>query len=137
MPWDGGPFGGFSKVRPWLRMAPDVATRNVATQAQDPSSVLATYRRLIWLRRQHPALQVGTYRRLPTAAPDLFVYERAAEAETVLVAANFGRTARHLRLQTGRRWTVIHDTHGQAVDRFAGGDELELRPLEAIVLRAS
>jgi alpha-glucosidase len=137
MPWDDGPFGGFSNARPWLRMAPDVATRNVAIQAPDPSSVLATYRRLIWLRRQHPALQVGTYRRLATAAPDLFVYERAAEGETVLVAANFGRTATNLRLQTGRRWTVIHDTHRQPVDQFAGGDELDLRPLEAIVLRAS
>ena len=60
MPWGDGPNGGFSKARPWLRMAPDAATRNVAAQDPDPASVLALYRRMLWLRRRHPALQVGS-----------------------------------------------------------------------------
>lgn len=137
MPWSGGTHGGFSNVRPWLRMAPDIATRNVAIQDGDPSSVLATYRRLIWLRRNHPALQVGAYRRLPTAARDLFVYERVAEEETVLIAANLGRSAARFRIRTGQRWTVIHDTHPRAGHEFAGEDELELQPLEALILRGS
>ena len=41
MPWTGGPNGGFSNARPWLRMAPDYRKRNVAAQASDPESVLA------------------------------------------------------------------------------------------------
>ena len=64
MPWGGGPNGGFSTGRPWIRMAPDADTRTVANQDADPSSVLNVYRRLLWLRRRHPALQVGAYRRL-------------------------------------------------------------------------
>src|SRR6187401_503494 len=72
MPWGDGPDGGFSAARPWLRMAPDVATRTVALQEQDPSSVLATYRRLLWLRRRHAALQTGTYRRLAFSSKDVY-----------------------------------------------------------------
>ena len=38
MPWGGGGAnGGFSTARPWLRMAPDVETRNVAVQDADPT----------------------------------------------------------------------------------------------------
>jgi alpha-glucosidase len=118
-------------------MAPDVTTRNVAIQDADPSSVLAAYRRLIWLRRNHPALQLGAYRRLPTTAHDLFVYERETDGETILVAVNFGRSAARFRIRTGHRWAVIHDTHRRAIDEFAAEDELDLEPLEAVVLRGS
>ena len=36
MPWSGGPNGGFTTGRPWLRMAPDFATRNVAEPGGRP-----------------------------------------------------------------------------------------------------
>src|SRR5262249_11902187 len=47
MPWNGGPGAGFSPPgarAPWLRLHPRSAEINVATQRDDPSSVLATYR---------------------------------------------------------------------------------------------
>ena len=46
MQWDGGPGAGFTTGKPWLRLADDHATRNVAAQATDATSVLALYRRL-------------------------------------------------------------------------------------------
>ena len=36
MPWTAEPGAGFTSGRPWLRFGPDVATRNVATEAADP-----------------------------------------------------------------------------------------------------
>ncbi len=136
MPWGGGPNGGFSAARPWLRMAPDVATRTVAIQDEDPSSVLATYRKLIWLRRRHPALQVGAYRRLATASRDLYAFERSADGETIAVAVNFGRAATSFRVRTGRTWTVIFDTHRRGSGDVDGESQLTLQPLEAIILLA-
>lgn len=136
MPWGDGPNGGFSVARPWLRMAPDVATRNVALQDPDPASVLSTYRRLVWLRRNHPALQVGTYRELGDDARDLFAYERGTPDETIAVAVNFGSSATSLRLRTGRQWAVLLDTHPRATSEFRGGDPLRLAPREAVILRA-
>jgi alpha-glucosidase len=136
MPWGDGPNGGFSAARPWLRMAPDVESRNVAGQDRDPWSVLATYRRLIRLRRDHPALQVGAYRRLIPSSHDLLVYERATADERIIVAVNFGAKGTTLRARTGRRWTVIFDTHQRGIGEISGDIPLTLAPYEAITLLA-
>jgi alpha-glucosidase len=137
MPWGGGgPNGGFSPARPWLRMAPDVNTRNVAVQDPDPSSVLSTYRRLLHLRRQHPALQTGTYRRLRGTSRDVYAYERSAPGESIVVAVNFGNDQTPLRVRTGRRWTVLFDSHERATSELVGNDQLTLAPNEALILLA-
>ncbi len=136
MPWGGGPNGGFSTGRPWIRMAPDVDTRTVADQDTDPSSVLNAYRRLLWLRRRHPALQVGAYRRLPSRSDDVFAFERSTAGETIIVAVNFSATPRSLRIRTAKRWKTLFDTHEPAQAGVVGGDELTLRPYEAVILNA-
>src|SRR5204862_1805214 len=63
LPWDASAFAGFSSVRPWLPLADDFATENVAVQEKDPRSMLSLYRGLIELPRASPALAVGGYRR--------------------------------------------------------------------------
>ena len=137
MPWGGGgPNGGFSTARPWLRMAPDVDTRNVAAEETDPGSVLSTYRKLLWLRRRHPALQVGSYRRLRGTSHDVYAYERATPGESIIVAVNFGAKETPLRVRTGRRWTVLFDTHERPTTELVGDDHLTLAPHEAIILVA-
>jgi alpha-glucosidase len=136
MPWGGGPNGGFSTAKPWLRMAPDVDRRTVAIQEHDPASVLATYRRLVWLRRAHPALQVGGYRELGASRRNVLAYERATPDEAIVVAINFGSTAASLRLRTERRWTVLFDTHPRPDGDLTGGDPLRLEPNAAIILQA-
>src|SRR5207302_2991840 len=47
MQWDPSAFAGFSTARPWLPLADDFATENVAVQQGDPRSMLSLYRRLI------------------------------------------------------------------------------------------
>jgi alpha-glucosidase len=137
MPWGGGgPNGGFSTARPWLRMAPDVDTRNVAAEDADRGSVLATYRKLLWLRRRHPALQIGSYRRLRGTSHDVYAYERATPGESIIVAVNFGDKDTPLRVRTGRRWTVLFDTHERPTTELVGDDHLTLAPHEAIILVA-
>ena len=136
MPWGDGPNGGFTAGRPWLRMAPDIDARTVAIQDRDPSSLLAAYRTLLWLRRTHPGLQVGAYRRIESGSRDLFAYERSTADETIAVAINFAPNPKSFRLRTGRHWTVIFDTHAEAPRELAGGDQLILDAREAIVLSA-
>ena len=138
MPWGGGgPNGGFSTGRPWLRMAPDAQTRNVAVQDKDPGSVLNAYRRLLWLRRRHPALQLGTYRRVATRSSDVLVFERATTDETIVVALNFGSAERSFGIRSSRRWRTLFDTHDPAAPdrpRIAEGGELTLRPRQAMII---
>ena len=52
-----------------------------------------TYRRLLWLRRRHPALQTGATGDCRSGADDVLAFEREGEAEAIVVAVNFGRAA--------------------------------------------
>jgi len=140
MAWSDAPNGGFSTGRPWLRMPPDWKTRNVARHDADPSSILNTYRRLVWLRRRHPALQLGEIRQLPTGAAgrDVFAYHRWEGDELVLVAVNFGRDRGWVRLE-GRPsgvWEALFSTREPFEGTRQNGTRLDLRPLEAVILRA-
>jgi alpha-glucosidase len=136
MPWSNAPFGGFSVHRPWLRMAPDTPLRNVAKQATDPGSVLSVYRRLVWLRRAHAALQVGGYRRLQSSR-DVFAYVRTTPTETIAVAVNFGREPGWAALGShpgGSSWRPLLGTHDALPDATNAAQRLRLGRLEAVVL---
>lgn len=61
MQWNDTPYAGFSKVKPWLRVAHSFARVNVEVQKLDAFSMLNFYRSLIDLRRQEPALFEGSY----------------------------------------------------------------------------
>jgi alpha-glucosidase len=89
MQWDSAVFGGFSCHEPWLPLADDFRIRNVFNQAQNEDSMLTLYRRLISLRRNMPALVIGSYRRLATEG-EVLVFLRQHTRESVLVALNFG-----------------------------------------------
>ena len=89
MQWDGSRFAGFSSVEPWLSLSEDAAVRNVDTQRGDPASIFNLYRRLLALRRQHPALATGLYRPIE-AEGDVLAFLREQESEQFLVALNFG-----------------------------------------------
>lgn len=100
MPWDDGAFAGFSTVEPWLPLNADWPVRNVAAQNADPGSMLSLYRRLLSLRREHPALTVGDLALLPSD-PEVLLYERCEGDERLLVALNLGAHERRLRLLPG------------------------------------
>ena len=142
MPWGRGPNAGFSAGRPWLPLATDAGTRNVAAQAADPDSVLATYRRLLAWRRTQPALQTGTFRWL-ARTPHGLSYAREGEAETVVVAINFRGTETELAIEgwpAGEGWQVAYSSAGAGSDRSpiprvgGAGPRLRLAAREAVVL---
>jgi alpha-glucosidase len=95
MQWDASQHAGFSSARPWLPLADDFATQNVAVQDADPMSMLSLYRRLIEQRRATPALSVGAYRQI-YVDDDLFIYARQSGAHRVIVALNFADAKRPL-----------------------------------------
>jgi alpha-glucosidase len=89
MPWDDSPGAGFTTGKPWLPINPDYREVNVAAQRDDPNSVFSFYRKLIWLRKKTPALQVGDFRSIPVRSGRALVYLRETKDQTVLVAMNF------------------------------------------------
>jgi alpha-glucosidase len=105
MQWDGSPYAGFSEGKPWLPVHPDYASRNVAAQEADPDSLLNFTKKLIALRREHPALRRGDYVALE-AAEGVMAYLRRTDEETVLVALNFSDRKVALSLPEGN-WQLL------------------------------
>ena len=143
MPWSGGPNGGFTSGRPWLRMAPDAAARNVARQAAEPGSVLGAYRELIALRRTLPAVETGAFRWVVRARDDVLAYRRDAPgARPVLVAINLSRRAAAVRLDAaaaGIAWERRFSTtrpQGTGPAAIQTGPELRLDAHEAAIWEA-
>jgi alpha-glucosidase len=141
MPWTGEPTVGFTSAeRPWLRVGPDVATRNVAAQAADPGSVLGTYRRLIAARRATRALQDGGLRLLRSVPEDVLGYRRASPLDPrdeVLVLVAFGPGSVDVRLprpRGDRPWRPLVGTARVPASPWPQGRGIRLRPLEGVIL---
>ena len=135
MPWAAGAGHGFTTGRPWLRFGDDAATRNVDRQSGDPGSVLSTYRRLITLRRSNDALRSGTLRLVQTGTPDVLAWHREAATERMLVVVNFADAKRDTRVAAEGSYRAVGGSHLDPAEPGPDG-VLQLRPLEAVVLRA-
>ena len=89
MPWDSSVRAGFTSGTPWLPLAADHEERNVQVQTHDPQSILALYRRLIELRRQHQALRIGVLEAV-AAEGHVLLYQRTDGIERLAVVLNMG-----------------------------------------------
>jgi len=137
MQWDAGPNAGFTDpgVTPWLPLAADAASRNVAVQQTRPESMLALTRRLLVARRARPALHRGDYRPLGGVPAGVFSFYRSQGEERLLVLVNFRPAAVEVALPAGAR-SVVVSTHPAAA-LPAAGTPLLLRPDEAMVVELS
>ncbi|HJP84411.1 MAG TPA: alpha-amylase family glycosyl hydrolase [Gemmatimonadaceae bacterium] len=95
MQWSAATGGGFSNGKPWEPLQPDWATNNVASQTDDPASLLNHYRRLIHLRHAHVALSRGDMTVGSANNTAVTAYSRHSGGESIFVVVNFGEaTAR-------------------------------------------
>jgi glycosidase len=129
MPWTAGPNAGFSAAPPWLPLASDHPALTVERQIADPDSVLHLVRDLLRLRRERPALAVGSYR--PLAAPEgVLSFERRHPDGSLEVHLNLGDRA--VAIEPSARGRVLVST-----DRRRDGapvhERLELGPFEGVV----
>jgi alpha-glucosidase len=130
MQWDGSGSAGFCEGTPWLPVALDYAHTNVASQRDDPTSVLSLHRQLIALRRANPALREGTYRPL-SVVEDVLCYERATESQQVAVALNLGDRPTELTLPALSGKRVLLSTDCQRTGCLAPS---VLQPNEGVVI---
>ncbi|HUQ79114.1 MAG TPA: alpha-amylase family glycosyl hydrolase [Patescibacteria group bacterium] len=138
MQWTAGQGAGFTTGRPWLRLAPDAAERNVAAQTGDPDSVLAAYRRLLAYRRTSAALRTGGMDRIESGSPDVLAWTRTGGDQQLLIVVNFVAEARPVDVGAlgGGRWVARLGSH--VVPMPVGPDGvLVLRADEAVILEAA
>jgi alpha-glucosidase len=134
MQWNATRCAGFSSGLPWLPLSHDYEHRNVEVEAADADSILLLYHRLIQLRRQEPALVLGTYRPV-VAQGDLIAYLREHGDQRWLVALNLGPGPNQLALEAlGSGGEIVIATerareHERLTDRLvlAGDDGVVVR----------
>jgi alpha-glucosidase len=130
MQWEPGPGAGFTSGEPWLPIG-DAATRSVAAQRSERSSLLNLYRELLALRREHASLREGSFRRLD-APHDVLAYERRAGGERALVALSFAAEPRELRLEEAPLRRALSTDPARALPGRSG--TLQLGPSEGLLL---
>lgn len=140
MQWDASPNAGFAPagVEPWLPVADDYRTVNVAAQEGDPRSHLNTVRALLRLRRSLPALHdAGAFAFVDGLPDEILAYTRERDGARLLVVLNFGAAGHTLDLGAqGRQAEILLAT---GMDRAGSQDlgALAIRPHEGLLLRLS
>lgn len=127
-------MGSLTTGKPWLPLADDFKSMNVAVLRDQSSSILALYRRLIELRRSEPALSIGDYAPLP-AGDDLIAYVRKIGDRRLLIVLNLGDQTRVFNLsELEAQASLLLSTH---LDRHQEklGDELQLRGNEGVIVQ--
>jgi alpha-glucosidase len=131
MQWGAEPHAGFTSGTPWLPLAEDFTSVNVAAERAEPSSMLALYRALIELRQRVPALAVGGYEPVDAAGPILAYLRRHGERH-LLIALNFGAEPATLHART-RGSRILLSTHLDRAGPLAAGG-LGLRGDEGVIV---
>jgi alpha-glucosidase len=133
MQWNSSEHGGFTTGEPWLPVSPNFSEVNVEAERDDPLSMLTLYRRLIEVRRGHPALLIGEWKPLCVQG-DAFLYFREAEDHRLLVALNMGPEPRAILLEKGlSSGRILLSTH---LDRDSEpvAERLDLRADEGVIV---
>jgi alpha-glucosidase len=135
IPWTAGPGHGWGAgAEPWLPWPPDPDRRNVASQRNDPGSILWLYRRLLAARRSSAALRTGSFAWLDAgrdpAADGVLAWERSTEGDRRIVAVSFVDEA--VDLTVDGDWTIEVASDGTDDGRPYPGC---IGPSQALVLR--
>jgi alpha-glucosidase len=128
MQWDASPNAGFSTGRPWLPLDPAYRTRNVTMHRDDPGSILSHYRRLIVIRKRHPALSIGDARVIGSER-DVLVFERNWADQRLLILLNFAQESWPLETFTAETTSILLSTELDQRDHPRG-----LRANEGLIL---
>ena len=88
MQWDGSEQAGFTAGKPWLKIPDNHSYINVASEEQDPDSILAFYKMLVQFRKDSEIVADGEIRFLDTGTDDVIAYERTLKYEKLTVVCS-------------------------------------------------
>lgn len=132
--WDGSEHSGFTTGEPWLAVQPNYTSINVEQAVSDKESVFHTYKQLIQLRKDHPAIVWGDYTLLLPDHPTVFAYERLYRGERWVVVANSSDEKQQVCLDDmPNEYDVMATNYNRSVVDWR---LLDLNPYEAVAVRA-
>lgn len=133
MQWTAGPEAGFTTGTPWIEVNPNHVEINAEAARADESSVFATYRRLIALRKQLPVMVHGRYEAQLEDHPQVMAYSRVLDGTRINVVANFSAAPVTVTIPPAMRGagTALVSNY-QSVTAI--GETAELAPYEAFAV---
>jgi len=135
MQWNEGPFAGFSEVKPWLPLNDDYSEINVDVQMLQPTSLLNFYRKLIRIRREKPALHMGSFEKSPSHS-DIISYCRTYQNQQAYAVLNFSDKRLAHTCTPDVEWNVLLGTH-RSSGAAVGRGSFEVYPYEVLILEKS
>jgi alpha-glucosidase len=141
MQWNDSANAGFTSGAPWLPLPESYKTHNVASESQDPNSVLQFYKHLLALRHQERALLDGDYVALDQNNSQVLSYLRRYKDQAVLVILNMSGTAQEVKLDLSEQGypspktaTLLTSSAGAA---GGPGSGVALAPFAVYIARVS
>ena len=133
MQWDTSKNAGFSSSNPWLPVNENHTTVNVASQQEDPKSVLNHFKKMVALRKNNLVLVYGQYQIIQEEHPTIYAYSRTLEEQQMKVFLNFSESVSQIHLHDlGQCEEVLINNY----DHLKMGDNtITLDPYQAVVLK--
>ncbi|HOI32520.1 MAG TPA: alpha-amylase family glycosyl hydrolase, partial [Bacteroidales bacterium] len=91
MQWDSTNNAGFTTAKPWIKIQENYQLVHVDAQLQKPESFLNEIKKLLAIRKEQPALQLGSYSYL-NREDQMLKYGRVFKNEIVHIVINFGES---------------------------------------------
>lgn len=133
--WTAKTYAGFSESEPWLPIADNYTTLNVAAQESQQREILQLYRALIKLRKATPALNHGDYTAVSHTNPNVYAYVRTKGDDRLLVLLNFSDAEQNCDLNhIATHYDILLAT---GMDRDGAGrlKAITLRENEGLIVR--
>ena len=130
--WDNSVNAGFSREAPWIPVNPNYKRINVASQIQDPESLLSYYKKLTALRK-NPAyketLVYGDFVPYMEDRHNLMAYYRKGD-KTLLVLGNFQKTPQTVKLPAPYKEILLNNYPALKITE----DSVVLDDYQAVIL---
>ncbi|MFA0143634.1 alpha-glucosidase [Vibrio kanaloae] len=135
MHWSNQANAGFSGGTPWIELNPNYPQINVEDALSNPNSIFYHYKKLIELRKAHPAIVYGSFVPVFEEHDKVFAYVRELDGEQLLVVCNF--SGKSLALETPEQYQTqtpvcLISNYGEILSVDA---QLHLAPYESFALK--
>lgn len=135
MQWDDSLNGGFSKVKPWLKVNPNYVDINVKNNLEDENSIFNHYKKLIKIRKNEDVVVYGDFKLLYKDHNSIFSYIRELNDEKILVVANFYDKDEEFVLDKSIKYESCETLLSNYKDSSKNIEKINLRPYEAIIYK--
>ena len=135
MQWENAENAGFTYGEPWIKVNDNYNNINVEKSQKNEHSVLNYYKKLIRLRKEHPAIVYGHFVGIDCYQKDIFAYIREYADEKLIVIANGSNKEAEFKFDTDNSYLDYEVMLNNYDDIQRLNESLLLKPYEVIVLK--